>query len=48
MEMENKTYIYLSTSDIDKFMLIAWLDADLAGNLVSTKSTGGFSYGEGS
>ena len=47
MEMANNTYIYLSTSDIDKVMLIAWLDADLAGNLVSTKSTGGFFLGRG-
>ena len=32
----------LSTGDIDKVVLIAWPDADLAGDPMSTKSTSGF------
>ena len=32
----------LSTGDIDKVVLIAWPDADLAGDFMSTKSTSGF------
>ena len=32
----------LSTGDIDKVVLIAWPDADLAGDIMSTKSTSGF------
>ena len=32
----------LSTGDIDKVVLIAWPDADLAGEFMSTKNTNGF------
>ena len=32
----------LSTDDIDKVVPIAWPDADLAGDFMSTKNTSGF------